>query len=180
MSRLLRALAVAMIATLALAGCRKEKTEQYEGHAFAFTVYPGATYVAALTELDKRAASAQKPNEAPPPIAIYDTDAPLDTVAAWYAKSYGYEHIAPDATNNLSAAKPPAYYRMGDLQTDVKAIEPLLRQLHVNADLSKAQGKYRAVEIESKASRPRVTLQRPYFDVTKSRVIDRTMILMAP
>jgi len=46
---------------------------------------------------------------------------------------------SPDATNNLSAAKPPAYYRMGDLQTDVKAIEPLLRQLHVSADLSKAQ-----------------------------------------
>jgi len=180
MWRVVRALAVAMIAALALAGCKNEKAEHYEGQAFSFTVYPGAQYVAALTELDKRAATAQKPNEPPPPIAIYDTDAPLDTVAAWYAKSYGYEKIASDATNNLSAAKPPAYYRVGDLQADVKAIEPLLRQLNVGADISKAQGKYRAVEIESKSSRPRVTLQRPYFDVTKSQVIDRTMILMAP
>jgi hypothetical protein len=181
MSKVSRAPAVAIIAALALAGCNREKiSEPAEQQAFAFTVYPGAQYVAALTELDKRAAATQKPSEPPPPIAIYDTEAPLDTVADWYAKSYGYSRVASDATNNLSAATPPAYYRAGDLQADVKAIEPLLQQLKVNADLTKAQGKYRAVEIESKMNRPRVTLQRPYFDVTKSQVIDRTMILMAP
>ena len=54
-----------------------------------------------------------------PPIAIYDTDAPLDKVAEFYAQSYGYNKVAPDATNNLSSAKPPAYYRTGDLAKDV-------------------------------------------------------------
>ncbi len=181
MPRVSRALAVALMTALALAGCKKEKTEEpAEPQAFAFTVYPGAQYLAPLTELDKRANTVLHPNEPPPPIAIYDTDAPLDKVADYYVKSYGFGKVAPDATNNLSAAKPPAYYRSGDLQSDVKAIQPLLQKLNVSADISKAQGKYRAVEIESKMNRPRVTLQRPYFDVTRSQVIDRTMILMAP
>ena len=57
---------------------------------------------------------------------IYDTDAPVDEVATFYARAYGYPNVAPDATNNLSAAKPSAYYRTGDLATDTKAIEPLL------------------------------------------------------
>ena len=116
----------------------------------------------------------------PPPIAIYDSDAPLDAVANFYAKSYGYTKVATDATNNLSAAKPAAYYRNGDLNTDVKAVEPLMKKLNLAVDVSKAQGKYRAVEIEAKMNRPRVTIQRPYFDVIKSQVVDRTMILMAP
>ncbi len=88
--------------------------------------------------------------------------------------------MAADATNNLSAAKPPAYYRNGDLATDNKAVEPLMKKLNLNVDVSKARGKYRAVEIESKMNRPRVTIQRPYFDVINSQVVDRTMILMAP
>ena len=181
MSRVSRALAIAIIAAVALAGCKKEKGQAAEEpEAFAFTEYPGSQYLAPLTELDKKANALMHPNQPQPPIAIYDTDAPLETVAAYYAKSYGYGTVAPDATNNLSAAKPPAYYRAGDLQNDVKAIEPLLHDLKVNTDPSKAQGKYRAAEFESRMNRPRVTLQRPYFDVIKSQVIDRTMILMAP
>lgn len=181
MSKFLRAAAILMLVLAALPGCRREKKNASEEPAtFAFTVYPGSKYLAQMTELDKRAAAVTKPNETPPPIAIYDTDAPLEQVADFYAKSYGYSNVAADATNNLSAAKPPAYYRNGDLATDVKAIEPLLKQLNVNADISKAQGKYRAVEIESKMNRPRVTIQRPYFDVINSQVVDRTIILMAP
>jgi hypothetical protein len=181
MSKVVRALALASIAALALAACKSEKTEPSTApETFTFTVYPGAQYLAQLTELVKRANAIIKPNETPPPTAIYDTDAPVDAVADFYAKSYGYGRVAPDATNNLSAAKPAAYFRNGDLQTDVKAISSLLQQLKVNADVSKAQGKYRAAEIEPQRNRPRVTVQRPYFDVTKSQVIDRTMILMSP
>ena len=181
MSRAPRALAALLLLIAAFAGCRKEeKTEApKEQPAFTFTVYPGARYLAQLTELDKRAAASAQPNQPPPPIAIYDTDAPLDTVANFYVQSYGYSGIAPDASNNLSAAKPPAYYRSGDLQADVKAIEPVLQKLKQPVDLSKAQGKYRAVEVDSKMNRPRVTIQRPYFDVTQSQVVDRTIILMA-
>ncbi|PYQ60247.1 MAG: hypothetical protein DMF58_08905 [Acidobacteria bacterium] len=104
MSRVSRALAIAIIAAVALAGCKKEKGQAAEEpEAFAFTVYPGSQYLAPLTELDKKANALMHPNQPQPPIAIYDTDAPLETVAAYYAKSYGYGTVAPDATNNLSA-----------------------------------------------------------------------------
>jgi hypothetical protein len=181
MSKFARALVVGLLLlTSAFTGCKKETTEQTpEPSTFAFTVYPGARYLAQLTEVAKQAHKILKPAEEPPPIAYYDVDAPLDSVANFYGKSYGYT-VAADATNNLSAAKPPAYYRGGDLQSDVKAIEDLLKKLKLNTDISKAQGKYRAVEIEGKPNRPRVTIQRPYFDVTKSQVVDRTIILMAP
>jgi hypothetical protein len=169
-----------MLLSLVLTGCKSEKSEQSEPATFTFTVYPGSRYLAELTELFKRAATVINPNTPPPPIAIYDIDAPLDAVATFYAKTYGYTRVASDATNNLSAAKPAAYYRNGDLSTDIKAVEPLMKKLNLTVDVSKAQGKYRAVEIESKMNRPRVTVQRPYFDVIKSQVVDRTMILMAP
>jgi hypothetical protein len=164
-----------------LAGCKTEKTAAtVEPQTFTITVYPGSEYLSQLSEVTKRAFTVIHPNQTPPPVAIYDTDAPLEKVAEFYAKTYGVDKIAPDPTNNMSAAKPPAYYRIGDLQTDVKAIDALLKQLKMNTDVSKAQGKYRAAEIEPKTNRPRVTIQRPYFDVTKSQVIDRTMILMSP
>jgi len=181
MSRVSRALALASIAALVFAGCKSEKTQPVaEPQSFTFTVYPGAVYLTQLSELVKRANAVVKPNQTPPPVAIYDTDAPVDAVADYYAKAYGYNRVAPDATNNLSAAKPAAYFRTGDLQADVKSIASLLQQLKVNTDTSKAQGKYRAAEIEPRMNRPRVTVQRPYFDVIKSQVIDRTMILMSP
>lgn len=180
MWRISRALGALIVLAAALTSCKTEKPQPAaEPQGFAFTVYPGSQYLAQLTELDKRAAATVKPNEPPPPMAIYDTDAPLETVANFYANSYGYK-IAPDATNNLSAAKPPAYWRSGELGADVKAIEPILQKLNVKVDVARAQGKYRAVEMEGTPNRPRVTLQRPYFDVTKSQVIDRTIILMAP
>ena len=181
MRRRSMALGVLLLLAGALAGCKSEKATPATGpEGFAFTVYPGAQYLAQLTELDKRAATVVKPSEPPPPLAIYETDAPLDTVARFYAESYGYGKIAPDATNNLSAAKPPAYYRSGDIAVDMKRFEPILQKLNLKVDTSKAQGKYRAVEIDGTSNRPRVTLQRPYFDVTKSQVVDRTIILMAP
>jgi hypothetical protein len=181
MSKLSRAVAaLLLLLSLVLTGCKSEKSELSEPATFTFTVYPGSRYQTPLTELFKRAATVINPNTTPPPIAIYDSDAPLDAVANFYAKAYGYTKVATDATNNLSAAKPAAYYRNGDLNTDVKAVEPIMKKLNLAVDVSKAQGKYRAVEIEATRNRPRVTIQRPYFDVIKSQVVDRTMILMAP
>jgi hypothetical protein len=127
----------------------------------------------------KNAHKIVQPNQDPPPTAIYDTDAAVDKVAEYYAKEYGYNTIAPDATNNLSSAKPPAFYRTGDLQTDIQAAKPIADRMKLSFDISKAQGKYRAAEMEPKPNRPRVTIQRPYFDVTTSQTVDRTMILMA-
>lgn len=163
---------------LAIAGCAKEDA-YVEPESFSFVVYPNSRYLGELTELTRQAHKLAKPNEEPPPIAVYDTEASVEEVAAFYAKAYGYNTIAPDATNNLSATKPPAYYRTGDIAKDVQSIAPALPQLGVQTDLSKAQGAYRAAEIEARTNRPQVTIQRPYFNVKTSEVVDRTIILMA-
>jgi hypothetical protein len=39
-------------------------------------------------------------------------------------------------------------------------------------------GAYRAAEIDPKPNRPRVTIQRPYFDASTSQTVDRTLIMM--
>ena len=172
-------LLLAMVA-IAIAGCKGEKKPaSTEPETFQFTIYPGSRYLQQVTEVFKQATKAGNPAAEIPPMAIYDTDAPVDTVAQFYAKTYGYPTIAADATNDLSAAKPPAYYRTGDLAADAKAMEPIAKKLNLNTDVSKAVGAYRAAEIQRKPTRPQVTVQRPYFDPTTSQVVDRTIILMA-
>lgn len=171
-------LAAVIVAALMFAGCKGEE-EYAEPEAFSFVVYPGGRYLGQLTETTKSAHKVLNPNQEPPPTAIYDTDAPVEQVAEYYAKEYGYNGVAPDATNNLSAAKPPAFYRTGDLAADTKAIEQLLKRLNLNTDVSKATGLYKAADIQPRPNRPRVTVQRPYFDATKSEVVDRTLILMS-
>ena len=171
-------LAALLIAASILAACRGEE-EYAEPEAFSFVVYPGSRYLGQLTEATKQAHKTLNPNSEPPPTAIYDTEAPVEQVAEFYAREYGYDGVATDATNSLSAAKPPAYYRTGDLAADVKAIEELLRNMNMPTDVSKAQGMYKAADIQPRPNRPRVTVQRPYFDVTTSEVVDRTLILMS-
>ena len=179
MSKFSRLLLVVLVISLAAFGCGKEK-EQNDEDLFSFVVYPGARYLPHLTELTKQAHKVITPNEQEAPAtAIYDTDASVDDVANFYVKAYGYTSIAPDATNNLSAAKPAAYRRTGDIGADVKSIGPLMEKMNIHPDLAKANGTYKAVEIGSKPNRPRVTIQRPYFDVTTSQVVDRTIILMS-
>ena len=169
----------ALLAAALIAGCKGSESESSEPEAFSFVVYPGSRYLGQLTETTKNAHKAMNPNQEPPPLAIYDAEAGLDEVAKWYAEQYGYKEIAPDATNNLSAAKPPAFYRTGDLAGDTKAIEPLLQKMSMPTDVSKAVGSYKAVQLEPRPNRPRVTVQRPYFDVTTSQVVDKTLILMS-
>ena len=179
MSKFSRLVLVTIVVSLALLGCHKEKEESEEDQ-FSFVVYPGAHYLPHLTELTKQAHKVISPNAPePPPTAIYDTDASVDDVANFYVKAYGYPPVAPDATNNLSSAKPPAYRRGGDIAGDVKGIEPLLAKMNIHPDLGRATGTYKAVEVAAKPNRPRVTIQHPYFDVTTSQVVDRTIILMS-
>lgn len=179
MRKVSRLLLFATILTAALTACKGEKKAAVsEPATFSFTIYPGSRYLAQLTDVSKQGWHAARPTDEVPPMAIYDTDAPVDKVAEFYAKSYGFT-ILPDATNNLSSAKPQAYYRTGDLATDVKAVAPITEKIHLKVDFSKAVGSYHAAEIDPKANRPRVTIQRPYFDVTTSQVVDRTIILMS-
>ena len=171
-------LAALMLAALMFAACKGEE-EYTEAEAFSFVVYPGSRYLGQITETTKQAHKTLNPSQEPPPIAIYDTDAPVEQVAEYYAREYGYNGVAPDATNNLSAAKPPAHYRSGDLAADLKAIEELMKKMNLNTNVTKATGMYKAAEIQARPNRPRVTVQRPYFDVTTSQVVDRTLILMS-
>ena len=176
--KLLISLTALLVLAAMVAGC-KGKEELAEPDAFSFVVYPGSRYLGQLTESSKNAHRVLNPNGEPPPTAIYDTDAPLEQVAEFYAKEYGYREVAPDVTNNLSAAKPPAFYRTGDLAVDVKSIEELLKKMNMPTDITKAQGSYRAADLAPRPNRPRVTVQRPYFDPTTSQVVDRTLILMS-
>ena len=171
-------LSAVVVLAMALTACKRED-EFAEPDAFSFVVYPGARYLGQLTETFKRAHKTSDPANEPPPIAVYDTDAPLEQVAQYYAKEYAYGEIAPDATNNLSASKPSAYYRTGELGPDNQALEGLFKQMNLPTDISKATGAYKAAEIKNRPNRPRVTIQRPYFDVTTSQVVDRTLILMS-
>ena len=50
-----------------------------EPEAFSFVVYPGSRYLGQLTETTRNAHRTMSPGTEPPPIAIYDTDAPVDT-----------------------------------------------------------------------------------------------------
>ena len=174
-----RSLSLIIILILVLMPACAREDEQAEPEGFSFVVYPGSRYLGELTEVTRQAHKLLKPNDEPPPVAIYDTEASVEDVAAFYAKAYGYDTVAPDATNNLSATKPPAYYRTGDLAKDISGIQDQLPKLGLNTDVSKAQGTYRAAEIEMRPNRPHVTIQRPYFNAKTSEVVDRTIILMA-
>ena len=166
---------VILLLAVLTAACTKED-EYSEPEAFSFVVYPGSRYLGQITEATRQAHKVLSPNEEPPPVAAYDTDASVEDVASFYAKSYGYSTVAPD---NLSSSNPPAYYRGGDLAIDNKNIGPLTEKLNLKTDISKAVGTYKAAEIAPRPNRPRVTIQRPYFDVTKSEVVQKTLILMS-
>ena len=179
MSKKLKVLLAALVVMAAVFTACKGEDDYVEPEAFSFVVYPGSRYLGQLTETFKQAHKTANPTQEPPPMAVYDTEAPVEQVAEYYAKQYGYGAVAPDVTNNLSATKPQAYYRAGELGADAKAIEGLLRQMNLQTDVSKATGVYKAAEIAPRPNRPRVTIQRPYFDVPSSTVVDRTLILMA-
>ena len=165
-----------LLASLVIFACGGEE-EAPEQEAFHFIVYPGARYLGELTQATLRASRIITPAVEPPPTAIYDTEAPIEQVVAFYAKEYGFAEVPPDTP----AGQPGAYHwRTGDLQTDNKPIEDLLKKMNMPTDVSKAVGSYRAVDLPARPSLPRVIIQRPYFDSITSQVVDRTMILMSP
>ena len=167
-----------LITLFVFAACKGGEEEYAEPEPFSFVIYPGSRYLGQLTEKTKEAHKVIAPQSEPPSTAIYDTDASVEQVAEFYAKQYGYANVAAEA--GTGATKPQAYYFNGDLQNDNKPLQPLLPKIGLQAtDVSKAVGSYRAAFISPRPNRPRVTIQRPFFDVTTSQVVDRTMILMS-
>ena len=176
-----------ILAASLMMACQKESAikplSEYESadlqaRAYNFQVYPGARFLEKQTELLRKAHFVMAPNATEaPPMAMYDTEASLDQVAKFYADKYGYE-LAANETNNFSSVKPEAYLISGNLSTDAQNIKPIIEKLGVPSDLSKAQGEYRGAHISPAENMPRVTVQRPYFDVANSQTVDRTLILM--
>ena len=69
-----RFLIITSVLALLVLGCSKEP-EYAEAEEFSFIVYPGARYLGELTEITRQAHKLVKPNQEPPPVAIYDTEA---------------------------------------------------------------------------------------------------------
>jgi hypothetical protein len=186
MSRSLRILALSLL-IVAAAACRQEKAVEplsdYESadvqaKAFNFQIYPGARFVENQTELLRRAHFVMNPDATEaPPMAVYDTDAPLEEVAKFYAGKYGYE-LAQNEANDFKTVKPQAYYTTGELAASAESVKPIADQLNLKPDYSKAQGPYRGAYFSPQVTLPRVTLQRPYFDLQSSQIVDKTLIVM--
>lgn len=177
---------VAAIAAMLLASCGGEKAERLsddesaavQAKAFNFEVYPGATYLDGQADLLRRAHFVMYPDSKDAPtMAVYDTDASLEDVAKFYSEKYKVE-VAPNEANDFKTIKPAAYYLTGDLAADAAAIAPVIEKMQLGTDLSKATGTYRGAYFEAQESLPRVNLQRPWFDIANSRVVDRTLIVM--
>jgi len=171
---------------LLLVSCGGEKARplsEYEStdvqaKAFNFQVYPGAKFLEGQTDILRRAHFVMQPDTKDAPhLAVYETESPLEEVARFYAEKYGYQ-LAENEANDFKTIKPSAYYLAGDLAADAQAIAPVVAKLNTGTDISKAAGAYRGAYFEAQVSLPRVNLQRPYFDITSSQVVDRTLIVM--
>jgi len=108
------------------------------------------------------------------PMAVYDTADAVDKVAPWYADKYSYPTIA----DNFSSVPPPAYYTQGEIQADLANLKPVLEKLGMSTDLTTGVGKYRGAYIRPQETLPRVSIQRPYFDLVNHKLVDRTLIVM--
>jgi hypothetical protein len=181
----LKRLTVAAAALVLLASCREEKLEpvapyeapEVQAKAYNFHVYPGASFLEPQTDVMRRAHFVQNPDAADaPPMAVYEADAPVEQVAAFYAEKYGYPAIAESAGSNEGEA-PKAYFTSGDL-SDSLAIKPITEKLGMDLKFEGVSGPWRGAHISPRPDMPRVTLQRPYFDFVNDRVVDRTLILM--
>jgi hypothetical protein len=179
-----RSLALVLMISAALIGCKKEKAgSDYESGGgaapFSFTIYPGSKRLPEVTDAIRKAQRIVLKGTEPPPTEVYDTDATVEDVANFYAKTYGYKTVAANGDVPAGTPKPPAYYRTGDLHAEAAALpQSIIDQIGLKVDASKAVGTYKGANIDPQPSHPRVTLSRPYFDVTKSQVVDRTMIEM--
>lgn len=171
-----------------VAGCSRPAPEQplsewevadLEAARYDFRAFPGSIYLRDQTELLRRAHFVLHPTASQaPPTVVLSSDAPLEEVAGWYAESYGYRRVAPNSVNDFSSVPPKAYYRSGDLKADAEPAVPLLEALELDADISNAEGEYRAAHIEPTMRLPRVSIQRPWFNALENRVEDSTLIIM--
>jgi hypothetical protein len=187
MSKHLKILGLALLLLAAIGGCKGEKAVEplsdYESadvqaKAFNFQIYPGARFVEDQTETLRKAHFAMNPGATEaPPMAVYETGATLEEVAQFYAGKYGYT-IAENAANDFKTVKPEAYYTTGEFALDAESVKPVAEKLGLKTDFSKASGSYRGAYFSPQITLPRVTLQRPYFNVLTGQIVDKTLVVM--
>ncbi|HEY0591034.1 MAG TPA: hypothetical protein VGF40_04660 [Thermoanaerobaculia bacterium] len=179
----MKRVAIAVAALLMAAACREEKLEPMapgeaagvQAKAYNFVVYPGARFLEQHTDVMRRSHFVLNPSASDaPPMAVYESDAPVDEVAKFYAEKYGYQ-LAESA--GTADPKPKAYFTSGDLSESV-AIKPITEKLGMQLKFENLSGPWRGAHISPRIDMPRVTLQRPYFDYVNDRVVDKTLILM--
>lgn len=159
-----------------------EVLDEYESadlaaRAWSFQVYPGANFLPDYTDAYRRSHALLNPDTPdPPPIAVYDTDDPVEQVARFYADKYGYGTVSASAGTDPRRA--PAYFTSGDLGMDTRNIADLLRELGYHQDLAEVEGAWAGAHIAPTGPYPRVTIQRPYYHFASGEIRDRTMILM--
>ena len=176
-----------LASSLMMTSCRKEPMvllDEYEtadvaARAWNFQVFPGAKFLPANTEVMRRAHFLLNPGAVEaPPLALYAVDASLDDVAQFYATKYGWERIAEAPAAADAATPAPAYFTSGDLGTSFAEVLPLLDQLDIRPAKRTAEGAWRGAHIDASGNMPRVSLQRPWVDVTTGETVDSTLILL--
>ncbi|MBW3671346.1 MAG: YfhO family protein [Acidobacteria bacterium] len=171
-----RPLLAPMVLVLLVVGCGQSDRA---GDAEHFPAYPQAREREEMTKLFKRAHDLMNtPESKDLEVMIFDTSAPVEDVAHWYAHRYALGEVAEDAINDFSAVTPRAYLLTGDLENDFRRIEPLLNRLDVDTDIEGIDRPYEGAHVNAVYGRPRVTLQRPYVDPIRGVVVDRTLILL--
>jgi hypothetical protein len=159
---------------LVAAGCDREPSgvTSYEWVApelriAPFPLYPGASANAGQTELIRRARQLNTANAAAAKarLALYETDASLETVERYYV--------------DLLAATPDAVTRAGgNFAADDARLAPLLQRLGQPFTPTTGDRVYRTVVIRGGAGKVTVSLQRPYRDFVRDTIVDKTSILI--
>jgi hypothetical protein len=178
-----------VVVLLLAAGCRERaamepldafQSADLSARVWSFQVYPGSEFLPAHTEAYRRTHLLLNPGaESSPPIAVYESRDSVEEVASFYGSKYGYgDDVASDSVAGFRAHAPPAYFTRGGLGEDTRNIEPILRQLGFDHDLSQIGGTWRGAHVSPTGPYPRVTIQRPWYDFSRGEVRDTTMILM--
>ena len=152
---------------------RLEKVEEYVSQdPWAELAYPGAEQRVEQEDLLRKAHFLANPSaDSAPHVEAYSTPDPLNEVAAFYARKYGYGVLPEDPTA-------PAHLGSGDFADMRQSIEQIAAKLVETPDLEALKGPYRTAYFRGTGMLPRISLQRPYFDLTRGELIDQTVIVM--
>lgn len=136
----------------------------------AFPEFPGATVLREQSGLLHRAYAILQPKgERPKRVLMYESDASLEAVAAFYAKLYASGDGAPA----------PVQRGTGDLAADELALAPLLAKLGHRFTPGIGKGAYSTAQVSGGPGRAKISIQRPWRDFIGDRVVDTTLILVS-